>query len=209
MDYLPTSQIKLTGDNPVSRMSPAELADLADSIRRSGILQPLTVDEASVLIDGHRRLACALDLGIQSVPVCVVRAEPSECYVELNRTTKRFSSLQWLGYYLRTGLAPERKLRDFRRIERIGGRSLLERIFAHGLSAGLLDTARSTIAYVNLDTGDDADWMLVIKWLVDGGRQAQVRTLMNVGCPPLTLRQAIQNNTDVRLDFWLEGGKVA
>lgn len=43
--------------------------DLAESIKRQGILVPLVIKEAGIIISGCRRWKVALELGLQSVPV--------------------------------------------------------------------------------------------------------------------------------------------
>ncbi len=58
---------------PRSRFDPEELAALADSIARNGIIQPIVVREAGAgayeLVAGERRLRAAKRLGLSTVPV--------------------------------------------------------------------------------------------------------------------------------------------
>jgi len=62
--------------NPRLVFDPEDLARLRESIDEVGILVPLTVyrgqDERLKLIDGERRLTCALELGLDGVPVYIV-----------------------------------------------------------------------------------------------------------------------------------------
>lgn len=51
---------------------------LVDSIRQSGIIEPLIVDKNYNLIVGHRRLAAAKQAGIKKLPVCVSDKTESE-----------------------------------------------------------------------------------------------------------------------------------
>lgn len=66
-------------ENPRLVFRTDELQELEDSIRRQGILVPLTVFELKrhlVILDGERRWRCALRLGLETVPV-IVQPEPT------------------------------------------------------------------------------------------------------------------------------------
>ena len=61
--------------------APEPLAELADSIRRHGILQPLTVRQTKTgweLVAGERRLRAAKLAGLDTVPCLQIRAEDQE-----------------------------------------------------------------------------------------------------------------------------------
>ena len=56
--YLPISQVESCAGQPRKQFDPDALADLADSIREHGIIQPLTVRKLPVgLLPDHRRRA--------------------------------------------------------------------------------------------------------------------------------------------------------
>src|SRR5579859_6911917 len=57
--------------NPRAESHSAGLDELADSIRAQGVLQPLLVTSAGVVVAGHRRLAAARLAGLSEVPVVV------------------------------------------------------------------------------------------------------------------------------------------
>lgn len=77
----------------------AEIDDLLESVRKNGVLVPLVVVRKSAgwqVVSGHRRLACALALGMESVPAEVrsftSAAAISRAILEYNRQrTKTFS----------------------------------------------------------------------------------------------------------------------
>ena len=74
---VPVDSIRPNPDQPRQRFDDAELAGLADSIRRHGILQPLVVvreTEGYRLVAGERRLRAARLAGLGDVPV-VLREE--------------------------------------------------------------------------------------------------------------------------------------
>lgn len=54
--YLPISQVESCASQPRKQFDPDALADLADSIREHGIIQPLTVRKLqSGVLSNHRR----------------------------------------------------------------------------------------------------------------------------------------------------------
>jgi ParB family chromosome partitioning protein len=57
--------------NPRGELHSAGLEELADSVRAQGLLQPLLVTPAGVVVAGHRRLAAARLAGLTEVPVVV------------------------------------------------------------------------------------------------------------------------------------------
>lgn len=71
---LPIGQIHESPLNPRKKFDAGELAELADSIRSQGILQPLTArpnDDGYELVIGARRYRAAVLVGLAEVPVIV------------------------------------------------------------------------------------------------------------------------------------------
>lgn len=66
MQLLPLSTITY---DPDRYRHDLDLDALVDSIQRYGIIQPLILDENNVLIDGGRRLAAAIQIGLTDVPI--------------------------------------------------------------------------------------------------------------------------------------------
>lgn len=61
-----------------------ELLQLAESIRKNGLIQPVTVrkrNERYELISGERRLRASLFAGLKEIPCIVVRASDRECSI--------------------------------------------------------------------------------------------------------------------------------
>ena len=71
--YLPISQVESCAGQPRKHFDDAALADLADSIREHGIIQPLTVRKLASgyyqIIAGERRWRAARLAGLTQVPV--------------------------------------------------------------------------------------------------------------------------------------------
>lgn len=77
--YLPISQVESYSNQPRKSFDEAALAELADSIREHGIIQPLTVRKLASgyyqIIAGERRWRAARLAGLSEVPAVVVDAD--------------------------------------------------------------------------------------------------------------------------------------
>ena len=77
--FLPISQVESCAAQPRKQFDPDALADLADSIRQHGIIQPLTVRKLQSgyyqIIAGERRWRAARIAGLRQVPVVVIEAD--------------------------------------------------------------------------------------------------------------------------------------
>ena len=77
--YLPISQVESCAGQPRKQFDPDALADLADSIREHGIIQPLTVRKQQSgyyqIIAGERRWRAARMAGLDQVPAIVIEAD--------------------------------------------------------------------------------------------------------------------------------------
>ena len=76
---LPISQVESCSAQPRKSFDEAALAELADSIREHGIIQPLTVRKLASgyyqIIAGERRWRAARIAGLREVPVIVIEAD--------------------------------------------------------------------------------------------------------------------------------------
>ncbi len=64
------------GNNPRSYMDPAELAELTQSVKELGIIQPITVkahlDGQYTIVAGHRRHKAAVAAGLTDIPIFIL-----------------------------------------------------------------------------------------------------------------------------------------
>lgn len=76
---VPITQVECNAEQPRKRFDDDALAELADSIREHGILQPLTVRRLSngyyQIIAGERRWRAARLAGLKEVPVIIIEAD--------------------------------------------------------------------------------------------------------------------------------------
>ena len=84
---IPVSAIMRNPRQPRSKIDPAQLAELADSIREHGVIQPLIVTRSKgdkyLLIAGERRLQAAKKVGLRVVPTVVREAATNRELLEL------------------------------------------------------------------------------------------------------------------------------
>ena len=77
--YLPISMVESCSSQPRKSFDEASLAELAESIREHGIIQPLTVRKLATgyyqIIAGERRWRAARIAGLQEVPAIVIEAD--------------------------------------------------------------------------------------------------------------------------------------
>ena len=77
--FLPITQIETRAKQPRKQFDEVTLAELAESIRQHGILQPLTVRRLSSgyyqIVAGERRWRAARIAGLSEVPVIIIEAD--------------------------------------------------------------------------------------------------------------------------------------
>ena len=76
---LPISKVEPAADQPRERFDPEALAELSDSIRQHGVLQPIAVRALGggyyQIIAGERRWRAAREAGLDTIPARVVEAD--------------------------------------------------------------------------------------------------------------------------------------
>jgi len=80
--HVPVSEVKPNPNQPRKHFSPDELSELADSIKKHGVLQPLIVIEKNdggyELVAGERRWRASKQAGLPTVPVMVKKLADQE-----------------------------------------------------------------------------------------------------------------------------------
>jgi len=99
ISYVPVSELRPAPYNP-RRWSKEQTADLKESIRRFGLVDPLLVNSApnrkGIVIGGHFRLAVIKELEIKEAPVVFINIPDIEKEKELNiRLNKNTGSFDW------------------------------------------------------------------------------------------------------------------
>lgn len=83
VNEIPVENISPNPRQPRSYIDPEELAELAESIRQHGVIQPLILsrgehDDQYTLIAGERRLLAARQAGLQTVPAILREADDQQ-----------------------------------------------------------------------------------------------------------------------------------
>ena len=80
--YVPISEIRPNPDQPRQYFDPGSLAELAESIKEKGVLQPVIVrrgeDGGVILVAGERRVRAARMAGLDRIPAVVTRGNQAE-----------------------------------------------------------------------------------------------------------------------------------
>ena len=198
------ADIKPAPYNPAVRTTKQALRRLLESIQARGIIVPLVVDANGNLVDGHRRLACAKLLGMETVPVVIAQTEPDGLYAELADTTRRINGKEATEIYSKGGKAPRAHQAALQEIERLLGPEWVRRIVDERLSGqSILAVAHSICRYTGTDASDD-DWMWsVLIWLVEGHRQAMAHWAILDRMAPKELCRAVREGRDIRRTWYV------
>lgn len=163
---MPPKQIKVAAYNPKSRTTNKGVKGLIEKIKDYGILVPLLIDKNKNLIDGHRRLACAILLKHVSVPTLEISAKIDKdiAFEMINRTQKKISNKDMLSIYLNGGKIPGDILRAAIELERVVGKVEFKKLAENNVSFRVLDSAKGVLKYCKL-SDDEAFLKKTIVWL--------------------------------------------
>jgi hypothetical protein len=193
---LAVGEIKVAGFNPASRTEAGKLRDLKREIEADGkILEPLWVTPDGILVDGHRRLACAKALGYEQVPALIVEGDPLTLFRKKNGQQMHLTPVQWLDFYSRGGEPPKRMSRPIQEVQRLVGEDGLSALVQMRKSPNYINMVRSISEYC----GDTSDEFMrqVFWWLLKRRQQFAVRRAMADEIPPDILTQAIQEDKTI------------
>lgn len=178
------SDLKPAKFNPTRRTLPKNLAGLMGSIAQNGMPVPIVITEDYEVGDGHRRLACAKNLGWEKVPVVVWRGKTSEeIWSILNAHQMNMTPAQWLeavvcGMSIEQPEIPRRLANLIREMVDTLDDEMIWRIVEDGRSPDILSTAK----FVNRKIGrDDTGESLAktVKWLLDYSASFKVRQVIS------------------------------
>lgn len=186
--------------NPKER-SVKNLTGLMKSLEKIGLQYPVLVTKDNVIIDGHRRVAAAKELGWEEIPVLVsATADVNTVYADVNATARKISSVQNLRIYLKNPDAVTAVIRErFDEMENVCGRKLLISLAKQGASLDYYKAAKAVRKYVG---SDDEDFLLaVLTWLVEHRNIINVRAYIKMMRPARTLLNAIKKGRDLSVRF--------
>ena len=141
MKNIPVDSIKVK--NRV-RSDAGDIQGLMDSIKRYGLLNPITVNEKNELIAGERRLRAAIHLGWRTIPAIVIsgadRISEMEMEIEENVQRSDFTEEELVRAYMKLNKLknPNFFVRLFRAIKAFFKRLIerIKRLFKKGKKEG-------------------------------------------------------------------------
>lgn len=160
-------KLKGASYNPPHRGRDKGITHLIKSMADIGQIDPVTVDKNMRLINGHRRVAAAKELGWDEITVLVYAGEASaeQVYAQVNATALKLSGHQNLQVFLKNPNAvTERARNNFTRAAERFGVPLLKELSSKGMSLNILKTASRVANY--LDIEDDKQVKQIAKWLI-------------------------------------------
>jgi hypothetical protein len=193
--------IKGASYNPPNRTADALLVDLKESMKKVGLLYPILIDENSVIIDGHRRVAVAKLLGWATIEARVVQGDRDEIYATVNVSSRKMTGNDALCVWLQNPKAVSvRQAKRFQGMHDAIGRPLCVRIANNGSGYSLYDIARQIANYCG--NSETPNICATVKWLLEIPRMTfEARTAMRMGQPGKILLKAIMKMKPVKLSL--------
>ena len=206
LEMVQVSKLRKNGFNANLRINKEskKYKALRESIREFGILDPVNVSPDGLIIDGHRRIECAKDIGLQEV-LCIVTSTNAqrawaECAMNQLGTNGR-QIIQATAQGLDPVYLPKPIADVVRDLQDLAGPDLYQTMAADGVSTYVRKAVNDLCRY----TGDDShEWRVrVLRWVVRHKMQLAIRKAIEAD--PLNeeggaerLRSAINRDAPLR-----------
>ena len=202
IELLPIETVREAPFNPALRTLPHKMKELRDSIEEHGIEVPLIIGSYGVLGDGHRRLACARELGLEVVPVVRSKTRTSWDIYADNSTQRPTRASEWLQAVVKgfpIDMVPIKHRRHIADVMRVHPRDELIRMANIGQSPTIINFARRVGRHI----GDTSDPMLrkIDNWFIKHGVQYKTRKAIEDGCTPDTVFRAIEEDRPIMVVY--------
>lgn len=169
LKMMDVSALRFNGFNPRSRVmeGSTKFKRLLESVRQHGIISPLLVAPDGLVIDGHRRLACAIKLSLQEVPCVIASRNAQETWVEAVFNQQGISGkqiVQTVAQGLSPVYLPTAEAKRVIDLQSVAGPELFQQMAEEGVSASIRTALNNVCRY----TGDNSpEWRArVLRWLV-------------------------------------------
>ena len=194
---LKVDEIKPSPFNPPVRTDHTNLKykALRRSVRRVGILVPLSVTNDYTLIDGNRRLEIAKELNMKEVPTIVNGSESmarfDEYFVEANENTMPMTSAQELYRYMKGARISRSTKRAIEHLKEIGGITLLKDILKTGKSPVTFHIAVNQYKNYAKDHNNPSELQQVMYWMLKVGSPYKLKSAIGNYIPLSVLLEAV------------------
>jgi hypothetical protein len=195
---LRVSDVRAADYNPARRVLKENIRELTDSMSRVGLLYPTLVTADNRVIDGHRRLAAAKELGWDVIPAFVTDSEPDEVYATVNATSRKMGGNDALSVWLKRPMAVTPLMRArFETMLSILGAKRVDAICKAGWSLKIFNRAQQVARYC--DRQDNETVCQITDWLLKHPVASVVVSAMTVGESPATILRAVRTDRPLKM----------
>lgn len=183
VEMVNVADIKAAPFNPPDRTEKANLETLKAAILQANeIISPIIVSRDLHLIDGHRRLAVARELGWTAVPCIIVEYGLQEGWALLNGATRPIGAKGWTAaaaYGMDTRYMPKEQARRIERIRQIAGDEGLTILADKRMSNWFIQQVNSVARAI----GDMSEEYMktIMLWLINHKQQYPARRAIELG----------------------------
>jgi len=201
-----TKDIKTSPFNPPVRTNRkmAKYRNLVNSIKTTGLINPVTIAYDFVLIDGNRRLQACRDLNITTIPAVKHNSNSSEMFdklfVQANEHTVLLNAAQELYRYLKGAEISRRTKNVIENLKEYGGLGFLNRIADEGKSPNTYNIALNMYRNYTKRTSRK-DMKKLIYWMLNVGSSYQVKKAMADYIPIDVLVDSVENMKKLKTDY--------
>jgi len=189
--------------NPPTRSMLANIKPLMHSMEFRGLVNPIIIDLNHTIIDGHRRVACAVLLGWEFIDAILVKdVDANSLFGELNTTSRKLAGSDALYVWLEEPLAVIPKQRaKFKAMCDVLGRPRVRKMCNLGYSYNLFSLACRLASYCNTN-----DVQVIVDWLLDFPSTINVRKAMQSHMSPASILRCINNGKELKVQHTILEG---
>lgn len=189
--------------NPVRRTEARRIKSLVKSMSEIGLLYPILVDESNRVIDGHRRLAAAKELGWLTIQAIVLKGDRDAIYASVNVTAAKMTGNESLAAWLANpnAASPKNKKLFTEMVETLT-LPVVRELCDRGLSSRAYQTALRISRYCNRQSAEFV--RQVVRWLMDVAVIGQAMKSLEAGVPAKDLAAAVQKMKPLRFTATLD-----
>jgi hypothetical protein len=200
-DMIAVKDVIIEGFNPALRTTNGAMRGLVEQVRRYGrVLVPIILTKDNRLIDGHRRVAAAKELGIECVPCIFIDGDPRQLFSALNNSSsnRALKPTEWMDFYLQGGDVPSKDLvSKISGLEKLVGRRGLRELADRGISPSIYQWVVLVSNYCD-DTSHKFMTSL-LWWMINHRMSYTARKAVESGTPPQMIFDAIQSDKPLSL----------
>ncbi|MBC8308236.1 MAG: ParB N-terminal domain-containing protein [Pelagibacterales bacterium] len=184
---------------------------LRKNIKDNGLIVPLILSNSGVIIDGHRRYNCLLDLNVTDIPVIIHTKVTDKTYdmffVAANENSMSITAAQEVERYLSGAKISKRIFGIIKELEDIAGRPFIKRINADKKSPTTYWIAINQFKRYTKKT--NRLWARkVVYWMLNVGSAYQLKAAIGDFIPVDTLLDAINNKQSIKRDWYLPSASI-